>query len=378
MASSDSDDDKLSIASFHPDDDDKLSIASSTSSTKAPIGCPFCSWNKQSRYLFNHILTSHKKELFGCLVGKEEEIKTNLEEGNLLELLQTITIYKPDDYKKEYPENRDFHIYGCLGCKGSYQMDYKAQSHWKNSKKCHKEHTKQVKQLLDKIDKNKRNKKSWFEELTEKELNIGLERFRRWYYRIINLDIPLLKEQPLNLGKDIAVRYLNFEFKTEFENLKDKLDTYLLYTDFIHKFNLHINKTFYTDYPLPNPFALQDTFLEEGLPAVGTSFTRNPAEEKQAERDRIAKLIDEQSNHLALKLEEERRKIRMEFEKKPAPSVELTTIQEEPVIPVKVKRNSFTIPIPATGSLVNHQPVLQFPVSISNTKVKRAPKTVPK
>jgi hypothetical protein len=212
--------------------------------------------------------------------------------------------------------------------------------------------------------------------MTEKEIDIGLERFRRWYYRILNLDIPSLKQQPLNLGKDIAVRYLNFEFRTEFDSVKDKLDTYLLYTDFIHKLNLHINKKFYSDYPLPNPFSLQDTFVEDGLPPVGSSFVRDPAAEKQAERDRIQKLIDEQSNHLARKLAEERAKIRLEFEKKPSQSVELTPIVEEVVVPVKVKRNSFTIPIPASGSLVNHQPVVQYPPSVSNTKVKRQPKTV--
>jgi hypothetical protein len=378
----------MSTASNHSDDDN-LSTASSTSSTLAPLGCPHCPWNKQARYLFNHIATDHPHELYAC-IGDANKLKYDLEEGNLLEIFQPITIYKPDDYRKENPINRDFKLWGCLGCKSSFQKGFKAQSHWRLHKKCHKDHTKKVKRFMEEIEGKKRNSKAWNEELTESEIDIGIERFRRWYYRIIHLDIPSLKKHPLNLGKEIAVKYLNFEFKSDFDNLKEKHECYLFYTNFIHSLRFHITekKKFYLDYPLPNPFGITDTFEEEGLPPVGASFERDPAKEKEDERKRIDRLIEEanEKNHKK-RLEDQMKKLKVEVsqveETKEEPTVKkeikLETILEE-VIPVKVKRNSFTIPRPDMVELVlraTSPARAAYPQLISNTKAKRAPKVAP-
>jgi hypothetical protein len=71
-----------------------------------------------------------------------------------------------------------------------------------------------------------------------------------------------------------------------------------------------------------------------------------------------------------------------EPEKVPEPTAPLPTIQEEEPAPIpKVKRNSFTIPMPSPGSLVQHSiPAAQFPTIISDTKkireVKRAPSSL--
>jgi hypothetical protein len=269
---------------------------------------------------------------------------------------------------------------------------YKAQMHWNTSKKCHKEHTKKVKKFLDEIEGRKRNNKAWNEELTESEIDIGIERFRRWYYRVIHLDIPSLKKHPLNRGKDIAVKYLNFEFKSEFENLKEKHEYYLFYTNFIHNFRLHITekKNFYLDYPLPNAFGITDTFAEEGLPPVGASFDRDPAKEKEEERKRIDRLIEEanEKNHKK-RIEEQMKKLKLEVatedeEKKEEPvqkkEIKLETILEEVPVVAKQKRNSFTIPKPDMVELMLRSPSparATYPQLISNTKAKREPKRVP-
>jgi len=63
----------------------------------------------------------------------------------------------------------------------------------------------------------------------------------------------------------------------------------------------------------------------------------------------------------------------------PEPTAPLASIPEEvPALPPKVKRPSFTIPIPTPGSLVSHSvPAAQFPTIISDTKKKREVKRAP-
>lgn len=379
----------------HSDDDNLSSSSSKSSSTSLPSACPYCSWNKQSRYLFGHIVSEHYKEIYGY-IGTAKDVKDDLEEGNLLRIFWTYNIYKPDDVLKENPDTHNAQVFGCLGCKGSYQKIYKAQSHWKKSPKCHKEHTKRVKKFLEEIEKseNTKNQKPWYEDLSEQELDIGLERFRRWYYCVLNCWIPFLKQHPLNKGKDIAIKYLNFEFRTEFENLKDKLDSYLYYSTFIHNMNIHIDKKFYrsSDDRLPNPWALQDTFLEEGLPPVGTPFDRNPVEEKENQRKLLEERIaQEQQKVYEKRLQEEIAKLKVQIKKEEESGayeetkeeekkeIKLETILEEP--PKKEKRNSFTIPRPDMTALITTPtapaPVV-YPSIINNTKKKREVKTVPK
>ena len=77
------------------------------------------------------------------------------------------------------------------------------------------------------------------------------------------------------------------------------------------------------------------------------------------------------------------RTISIQTEEEPAPKPEetgLPTIVEEEVVPVKVKRNSFTIPRPDMVELAlraTSPARAAYPQLISNTKAKRAPKVAP-
>jgi hypothetical protein len=77
------------------------------------------------------------------------------------------------------------------------------------------------------------------------------------------------------------------------------------------------------------------------------------------------------------------RTISIQTEPEPAPKPEetaLTTIVEEEVVPVKVKRNSFTIPRPDMAELMMRSPSparAAYPQVISNTKTMREPKRAP-
>jgi hypothetical protein len=375
----------------HSDDDNLSSSSSKSSATSLPFACPYCSWNKQSRYLFGHIVSEHYKEIYGY-IGDANQVKEDLEEGNLLRIFWSYNIYKPDDVLKEYPDTHNSEVFGCLACKGSYQKKFKAQSHWRKSPKCHKEHTKRVKKFLEEIDKFEKNQKPWFEELTEQEIDIGIERFRRWYYRVLHLDIPSCQKHALNLGKTVHQKFYNFEFKSSFIDFKEKLDSYRYYTTFIHNLNIHIHKKFYIDYRLPNPFGVIDTFKEEGLPSVGTSFDRVPVEDKERERKLLEELIGkEQQKVYEKRLQDELAKLKVQIKKEEASGayeekkeeekavekkeIKLETITEE--VPKKEKRNSFTIPRPNMTSLITTPtapaPVV-YPSIINNTKKREAKK----
>jgi len=83
------------------------------------------------------------------------------------------------------------------------------------------------------------------------------------------------------------------------------------------------------------------------------------------------------------KLQERTISIQTEPEPTPAPKPEetgLPTIVEEEVVPVKVKRNSFTIPRPDMVELMFRSPSparATYPQLIANTKTMREPKRAP-
>jgi hypothetical protein len=80
------------------------------------------------------------------------------------------------------------------------------------------------------------------------------------------------------------------------------------------------------------------------------------------------------------KLQERTISIQTEPEPEPEPEKALETIQEEVVLPVKVKRNSFTIPRPDMADLMLRSPSparAAYPQLICNTKTKREPKRPP-
>lgn len=323
-------------------------------------------------------------------IGSAKDIRDDLAFGNLLKLNQTFQYFSPDDEFKEFAETVNLEVYGCFGCDKSFRDISRAQSHWKKNKKCHKPHTKKVLEELKRVEEYEKDTKGteWKNELSERELSFILEKYRRWYYRILQVDIPYLQSLPCNLGKELPAKYKLYDFKSprDFRTRLDMLEAYDIYTQQLHNLNIFIGKkfTFPLDWRLPYPWDFSESYESLGLLPVGESYDeykKNRLDEgakKQQQQDAILKEEAEQSIHrVAQKLEEEKKRILLQFEKKPAPELP-TIVEEEPVVPVKVKRNSFTIPIPATGSLVNQQPILQFPVSISNTKVKRAPKTAPK
>jgi hypothetical protein len=391
----------MSVASYHSDDD-KASQASSSSITNIAMKCPYCDWNKQSRYLFKHILTEHRDQIYNC-IGVAKKIKEDLEEGNCLELFQPITTYRPDDEFKEFPETRNFVVFGCMACKASFQKLYKSQMHWRTSKKCHAEHTKQVKKLIMKVEQFEQDKsgKEWIQNLSSKELDNCIERYRRWYWRILQCDIPWLQNLAFNKGLEFPEKYTVYDFKEPcaLSGKGAKLDAYLKYSTIVQNLNSYITKkfTFPSDYQLPNPIGFDDSF--EGLPPVGTDFNaRQVFESVDEKQKKYEELQRREEEKLFERLQEERKKIYMELHQKAEKEKEqlrkeleeatkkikeeapLPVIHEETIGQPKQKRNSFTIPKPDFKDLMTRATSPQrvsYPQIISDTKKIREAKRPP-
>lgn len=360
------------------------SKSSQVSATHQQIACPYCSWAKKQRYLFKHIINNHYEELYTA-VGTAEQIKNDLEDENLLRL--NISVYSPDDEFKEFDKTPK-PIYGCLGCLNTYEQPGRAKAHWKNSKKCHQTHIKKVKAELKKVKEFESKKgDSWINELSEKDFAFMIEKYRRYYYRLMVEDIPFLSSQPYNKGLEIAPRFLDYEFKEpkEFKNRERMMEAFKSYGSFLHSLNIHISKKFMFPYEwrLPNPFDLSEPYEEAGLLPVGSSYEEYG---KKRLADAQKKKIDEEAQEILFKkrLEEEKKKFmeemkKLDEEEKSKPKEEkpvLETIKEEPA-PKKEKRNSFTIPrSDLTSMMTTTTQPFSFPTLVSDTKVKRQPKTV--
>ena len=90
---------------------------------------------------------------------------------------------------------------------------------------------------------------------------------------------------------------------------------------------------------------------------------------RRRERNRYAERKVEQLHERTISIQTE-----------PPQTTTLAAIPEEEVVPVKVKRNSFTIPRPDMVELMLRSPSparATYPQVISNTKTMRAPKVAP-
>jgi len=376
----------MSVASVHSDDE--RSVLSSISVSNQQVCCPYCSWSKKQRRLFKHIVDYHGDDLHK-IIGTSDIVKTSLEREELLKIY--ISIYSPDDEFKEFDKTPKV-IYGCLGdgCLNTYEDPNRAKAHWKKSKKCHQSHIKRVKAELKRVeDMEKKNKKTdWIDDLTENNLTFMIEKYRRFYYRLTVEDVPYLSSQPMNMGKELPAKYLNFVIKeaNEFKNRLELVEAFKLYNNFLHKIRVYVsnNFTYPFDWNLPNPFDLTQPFEEAGLLPVGSSYeeyaqkriaaSSKYLQQQQQDRETIS-LLEQEKIQLLKELKKAQEAPKQEAVQE---SVKLEPIKEEPevVLPPKVKRNSFTVPIPSAGSLVQSIQVASYPTVISNTKVKRAPKTI--
>lgn len=366
--------------------DEASSVGSTVSATHQQVACPYCNWAKKQRYLFKHIINNHHQQLYSVL-GTPDQIKTDLEDGNLLRL--NISLYSPDDEFKEF-DRTPKPIYGCLACLNTYEQSGRAKAHWKNSKKCHLIHTKKVKIELKKVEEEyEANKdKAWIDELSEKDLIFCIEKFRRFYYRLFAEDIPFLQSQSYNMGLDIPAKYKNYEIQDPLE-LKNRLElvkAYKTHSSFLNSLKIYIWKkfTFPFEWNLVNPFDYKESYEDAGLLPVGSSyeeFAKNRVIQSETRQKQIEKeqeiIINQRMEKEKLKLLEEIKKLKDEASKPKDEKLILEPIVEEP--PKKEKRNSFTIPRSDLSNLPlgPSQPIC-FPTIVSDTKKKREPKVAPK
>ena len=274
--------------------DDTRSTCSTSSVSNAPMRCPYCNWNKTSRLLFNHIHNNHPNEVYSAL-GTAKLIERNIDEECLLELHFTWEGYQEDDEFKEFPEQRQLVIFGCLGCNQTYQTRARAKVHWKKSEKCHKDHLKYVNKYLEKIKKSDAKSKQgngWIDELSDKQLFDAVDRLARWYYRLLHLDIPYLTSLDLNKGCTLDEKYMKYDIKpaSEFRTRIEKIKAYKEYTKKLRTLEINFEKyiTLPYNYKLPNPWAINSTAEEDGLAPVGTNYEAvgQAAVQKQQEQQK--------------------------------------------------------------------------------------------
>lgn len=255
--------------------EDGASTASSKSVSLEKIDCPYCTWQAQSRYLFNHIAKHHPSDIYTA-IGTSKKVEKDWKDKKLLELHQSWIQYDKDDTLKEYPIGRDVTVHGCFGCLKSFQTEERGSLHVSKSPKCHKEHARQVKSYLQEIkESEEKNKgKEWLYELSDHEIDLGIERLRRWHYRIVNYDLPILKQVPVNNGFQLSDKWMHFDLfeASEYKTKQQKLDAYCLHSSFIHSMNIMLSRRLYMEYKFPNPFGFVDTFHLEGLKPVGSVY----------------------------------------------------------------------------------------------------------
>jgi hypothetical protein len=350
--------------------DDNLSTASSSSSvTNTKTSCPFCETKHQTRYLFKHISNYHPDKIYQS-IGTSKNIKEGLEDESLLELDFSQTVYDEDDEFQEFPYNTETKIFGCMGCNQTYTTKSRAKAHWKKSPKCHKDHVKYVERQLKKVEEfeKKHHQNDWIsKELSESDLTKYLERLARWYYRLVNLDIPYLLGLDLNKFSNFRQYFLELPIDPPTDKMTRGEKVFLLQKNMklVGDFRCYMGSAVCLpyDYQLPNPWYLNSplTFEEEGLPPVGTDFNKNNRDQFKLKHIPVA-FSKEISEHM----KEDKSKQALEETKT------LEPIAEEPV--KKEKRPSFTMSNKDINAFLRSpspSPQQKFPAIISNTKTEK-------
>jgi len=168
-----------------------MSICSteSVSTNLKPMKCPYCTWEKQGRYLFKHIYTSHYDEIYTS-VGSLSKLQNEYDKDFLPKLNQTweedLEEYDADEDKttiKKIVKERN--IWCCFGCSKTFFTDKSMTNHLVKEKKkaaCYKEHRILLKRILVMLEHNEPKAEdpySWIFALPIDEIRKGAERYGR-------------------------------------------------------------------------------------------------------------------------------------------------------------------------------------------------------
>ena len=369
-------------------DDETLSVcskASTASVSNLSMKCPYCDWNKKGKRLFNHIVNHHTEQIYSAL-GTSKLIKKNIEEDCLLELNMTWEGFQDDDEFKEFPEQRQLHIFGCLGCNQTYQTKSRAKAHWKKSEKCQKDHLKYTNKYLDKVLKaeKKQGDKTWIDELSNKELFDAVERLARWYHRVVHLDLPYLLKHDLNRGIKFNQEYLQHTLRSasELKSREDRLSSYKKYTKHVRDLEIYLGRTITLpfEYKIPSPWTYTSTPEDDGLAPVGTDYEAvgQAAVQKQQEQQKAIEqplllkkqLLLQQTLEASPEPTLTHETISKPLSRSTTPLRSLETITEEPI--KKEKRPSITTlnnkDLATMFRAPSPAPQQRFPSIIGNTK----------
>jgi hypothetical protein len=297
-----------------------------------------------------------------------------------MELNMTWEGYNDDDEFKEFPVQKQLHIFGCLGCNQTYQTKARAKAHWKKSEKCHKDHLKNANKYLEKIQKFEKSQgdKSWIDALSNKELFDAVERLARWYHRVVHMDMPFLLDHPVNKGLKFDDKYLKHTIKSanDIRSREERLLSYKKYMKQIRDFEIYIGRTVTLpfDYKIPSPWSYTSSPDDDGLPPVGTNFEAKikAGKEEEVQRETSFLLKKEKLLKEALAQVPEPEPTLEPLSRSTTPMRKLEPIAEEPV--KKEKRPSFTMSNKDINAFLRSpspSPQQKIPTIISNTKTEK-------
>jgi hypothetical protein len=126
------------------DNQSTYSGESNQSSSLKKAECPHCNKDLQTRYLFNHIYTSHFEEFIDSTTTRSIEKAAN---GDALRLVWFV--------KDDFDEEQDVTIYACMASKKTFLSELRINAHFKKNPDLLKTHKKEMKALLKDIEKEK-------------------------------------------------------------------------------------------------------------------------------------------------------------------------------------------------------------------------------
>lgn len=185
-----------------------MSICSteSLSTNLKPMKCPYCTWEKQGRYLFKHIYTNHYDEIYTS-VGSLKKLQEEYDKDLLPKLNQT---WEEDE--EEYDDGvttikkvvKERNIWCCFGCSKTFFTNKSVSDHLvkgKTKSPCYKEHKALLKRILVMLEHNEPKADdpySWLYTYPDQEIRKGVERYGRGMIWMMESSIlPALKKKSL-------------------------------------------------------------------------------------------------------------------------------------------------------------------------------------
>jgi hypothetical protein len=162
---------------------ENASVGSTASAARLVRKCPCCTREMQTRSLFNHIYKVHPYEfLCSMSVYKEDDMERYAKAGEAY----------PFEYSlmNDFDESETYKIFGCLGCKHTFTVESKANSHCQN-KKCKAAHIKGIKAMIkaEKESKKKPVKQVKRKTVPEMKSIVELEMRRYKHLCIVSKDL---------------------------------------------------------------------------------------------------------------------------------------------------------------------------------------------